>query len=352
MLRNFPLFLPAARLCVISCALTGWANLSPALSDKAEARAAALGNVTDQDELVDIAINDPSPIVRAAAVRKLTDRFQIARIAVEDDSKDGIVRAAAIRKLADLDLLTRIASGDERYRNGLSPDVFLTLRTVAVERIDDQALLAQVALEDIPVDTSQDGVTGMNARILRMTAVDKITDQTQLAKVALEAGAGDTRKAALQKLRDPVLLATVMQEGKDTDLRDAAKATLAKALFKAATDGDAATVRLLAKSFALDLRDANGRTLLMLASECGRVEVVKFLLDSGVDVNAENVILDYVRLPNGAALYPGPTMTAAEISSNLQGSIVVPGRRETALSLTSPITHPDTRELLIEAGAK
>ena len=90
----------------------------------------------------------------------------------------------------------------------------------------------------------------------------------------------------------------------------------------------------------------------MLAAECGRVELVKFLLDSGVDVNEENVIRDYIRLPNGAALYPGPTMTAAEIASDLPGSVVVPGRIETALNLTSAITHTETRELLIKAGAK
>ena len=80
--------------------------------------------------------------------------------------------------------------------------------------------------------------------------------------------------------------------------------------------------------------------------------VVKFLLDSGVDVNEENVIQDYVRLPNGAALYPGPTVTVTEIASDLPGSVVVPGRIETALTLTSAITHPETRELLIKAGAK
>jgi len=352
MLRNFPHLLPAAGLIVICCTLTGLANSSPAPGVRADARAASVGNVTDQDELLEIALNDYNPIVRAAAVRKLTDRFQIARIALDDDSKDGIVRAAAIEKIEDLDLLTRIAAGEDKYRNGLTPEVFLRLRTVAVKRIEDQALLAQVAMEEIPADTTKDGYIRSNAHALRMTAIDKLTDQSQLEKVALEGNAGDARKAALQKLRDPALLATVMHEGRDTDLRDSARAKLAKALLKAVTDGDAATVRLFASSFALDLRDGEGRTLLMLAAECGRVEVVKFLLDSGVDVNEENVIQDYVRLQNGAALYPGPTMTVAELASDLPGSVVVSGRIETALSLTSPSAHPETRELLIKAGAK
>jgi hypothetical protein len=342
----------AARLCIVSLALISLANSLPALGDKDEARVVAVGKVTDQDELVEIATNDYSPLVRAAAVRKLTDRFQIARIAIEDDSKDGMVRAAAIAKLSDLDLLTRIALGEEKYGKGLSPEVYLHLRTVATEHIEDQAVLAQIALQDIPVDTTKDGSIRANARILYMTSIQKITDQTLLVNVSLEGKASDERKAALQGLRDPALLARVMEESKDSDLRDTARARLAKVLLRAATDGDAATVQLLAKSFARDLRDANGRTLLMLASESGRVEVVKLLLDSGVDVNTENVIRDYVRLPNGAAVYPGPTMTVSELASSLPGSDVVQGRRETALSLTSPNAHPEVRELLIKAGAK
>jgi len=352
MAMNSSTFLVAARLCVISLAFAGSANLSPALGDKDEARAAALRKVTDEEELTEIAVNDYSPLVRAAAVKRLTNRFVIEKIAVEDDAKDGMVRAAAIAKLSDQDLLKKIALGDETYGKGLSPEVYLHLRTVAVERLEDQEVLAQVALEDIPVETTRDGSIGMNARLLRTAAIEKITEQALLEEVSLEGKAGDTRKAAVQELRDPELLATVMEETKDRDLRDTARAKLTRTLFRAATDGDAATVQLLAKSFAHDLKDANGRTLLMLASESGRADVVEFLLKSGVDVKAENVIQEYVRMPNGAAVYPGPTMTATEVASRFPGSVVVPGRRETALSLTSATAHPEIRELLINAGAE
>ena len=352
MAMNSSTFLVAARLCVISLAFAGSANLSPALGDKDEARAAALRKVTDEEELTEIAVNDYSPLVRAAAVKRLTNRFVIEKIAVEDDAKDGMVRAAAIAKLLDQDLLNKIALGDETYGKGLSPDVYLHLRTVAVERLEDQEVLAQVALEDIPVDTTKDGSIRMNARILRMAAIEKITGQALLEEVSLEGKAGETRKAAVQELRDPELLTTVMEETEDSDLRDTARAKLTRTLLKAATDGDAATVQLLAKSFALDLKDANGRTLLMLASESGRVEVVKFLLESGVDVNAENVIREYVRMPDGAAVYPGPAMTVTEVASRFPGSVVVPGRTDTALTLTSATAHPEIRELLIKAGAE
>jgi hypothetical protein len=344
--------LVAARLCVLLLALIALTYPLPAHGDKDETRAAAVRNMTDQELLAEISVNDYSPMVRAAAVRRLDSQFLIAKIAVEDDSKDGIVREAAIERLTDPDLLSRIAAGDESYGKGLSPEVFIRLRTVAEKRIEDQTVLAKVALEDIPADTTKDGTLRMYARILRMTAIGKMSDQALLANVALEGKAGDARKAATQRLTDPPSLAKVMEESKDSDVRDAAKAKLAKTLLRAASVGDVGTVRLLAPSFALDLKDLNGRTLLMLASESGRGDVVKFLLDGGVDVNAENVIQEYVRMPNGSAVYPGPTETALEIASGAPGSVIVPGRRETALSLTSPITHPETRELLINAGAK
>jgi hypothetical protein len=342
----------AVRLCVICLIVAGLANLPPAFGEKEENRAAAVRNVTDQELLIEIAVNDTSSLVRATAVKKLTDQFQLARIALEDDSKDGIVREAAIGKLTDPDLLARIARGDESYGKGLSPEVFLHLRTVAVRRVEDQAVMAQVALEGAPADTARDASIQVDARTLRMTAVDRLTDQTLLAKVALEGKAGDARKAAEQKLTDPASLGMVMRDDKDTDLRDAAKAKLAKALFKAATAGDSATVELVAKDFPPDLRDENGRTLLMLASKNGRVDLVKFLLESGVDVNAENVILEYVRMPNGAAAYASTTLTLSEIAAQSPGSAIVPGRRETALSLATQNEHPEIVELLTRSGAK
>ena len=352
MLKKFSTCLPVARLCVISLALTGLANSSPVRGDKDEARAASVRNITDQELLAEIAVNDLSPIVRAAAVKRLNSEFLIAKIAVEDDSKDGIVREAAIARVTDPDLLARIALGDESYGKGLSPAVFANLRAVAVERVVNQAVLAQVALEDSPADPTTSDSIRTSARILHMAAVERITDQTLLAKVALEGNASDARKAAAQKLTDPALLAQVMQDDKDADLRDVAKARLAKALSKAASDGDRATVELLSKSFPLDLRDENGRTLLMLASRNGRVDVVKFLLDNGVDVNAENVILEYVRMPNGAAAYASPTLTVSEIAAQSPGSVIVPGRRETALSLATQNGHQEIVELLTGAGAR
>lgn len=352
MSNQFPTCLTVARLCILSIALTDLANSSPTHGDKDEVRAAAVRSMTDQDSLAEIAVNDNSPLVRAAAVRRLSSQFLISKIALEDDSKDGVVREAAIGKLQDTDLLGRIALGDESYGKGLSPGVFPHLRTVAVGRLVDQAVLAQVALEDIPADTTQDGSIRASARTLRLAAIQKMTDQALLAQVALEGKADDARKAAAQRLADSAMLLKVMLESEDADLRDGVRPRLTKALFKAAAAGDTATVQLLVKSLPLDSRDENGRTLLMLASKNGRVEVAKVLLDSGADVNAENDIKEYVRLPDGSAAYASPALTITEIAAQVQGSVIVPGRRETALSLASQNAHPEIKDLLVGAGAR
>lgn len=352
MFKVLPGSLVVARLCVLCVALTGVAHSSPAHGDKDEARAAAVRNMTDQELLSEIAVNDTSPLVRATAVKRLTDQFSLVKIAQEDESKDGLVREAAIGRITDQDVLAAIAAGDDRYGKGLNPTVFTRLRTVAAGRLVNQAVLSQVALEDAPADTTTDNSIRTNARSLRMTAIERMTDQTLLAKVALEGMASDARKAAAQKLKDPAMLLKVMEESNDEELRDGAKPKLNKAFLKASLDGDVATVRLLAGSLPLDLRDENGRTLLMLASKNGRVDVVKLLIESGVDVNAENVIQEYVRMPDGAAAYASSTLTITEIASQVPGSVIVPGRKETALSLAVQNSHPEVKDLLIEAGAR
>jgi hypothetical protein len=341
-----------ARLCVLSIALTSLAHSSSTFGDKEEARAASVRTMTDQEILSQIAENDASPMVRATAVKRLTNQFALVKIAQQDDSKDGVVREAAIGRMTDQDALAAIASGDQSYGKGINPEVFPRLRTIAVRRLVNQDVLAEVALEDVPADTTKDGSVKVNARILRMTAIERLTDQTLLAKVALEGMAGDARKAAAQKLTDPAMLLKLMQESQDPDLRDGAKPRLTKALFKAASDGNIATVQLLAKDIPLDSRDENGRTLLMQASKNGRAEVVKFLLDSGVEVNAENDIKEYVRMPDGTAAYATSALTASEIASQVPGAVIVPGRRETALSLATQNGHVEIKDLLVGAGAR
>ena len=81
------------------------------------------------------------------------------------------------------------------------------------------------------------------------------------------------------------------------------KSTLPDAAADFARNGDAAGLAtMLGKGLGVDLRDAKGNTLLMLASYHGRTEVVKLLLKSGATVDLRN---DKGQTPLGGVAFKG-----------------------------------------------
>jgi ankyrin repeat protein len=75
----------------------------------------------------------------------------------------------------------------------------------------------------------------------------------------------------------------------------------AKALLEAAANGDAAAVeRSLAAGVKVEIRDAAGRTPLMLATHGNHVAVARLLIAAGADVNAKDAIQDSPYLYAGA----------------------------------------------------
>ena len=78
------------------------------------------------------------------------------------------------------------------------------LRSVAVSKLTDQAILAKVAVKD-------------QVAYVRAAAVERLTDQTVLAKVAVKDGDGDVRVAAVGRLTDQTVLARVAAGGGSAD---------------------------------------------------------------------------------------------------------------------------------------
>lgn len=84
-----------------------------------------------------------------------------------------------------------------------------------------------------------------------------------------------------------------------TDLR--AEGGPAKTLLEAAAKGDAAAVeRSLAAGVRVEIRDAAGRTPLLLATHGNHIEVARLLIAAGADVNARDSIQDSPYLYAGA----------------------------------------------------
>jgi hypothetical protein len=77
--------------------------------------------------------------------------------------------------------------------------------------------------------------------------------------------------------------------------------TSALALHRAATQGDLATLRrLLDAGTPVDVRDAQGRTALLLATHADQPQAARLLIERGADVNAQDAIADSPYLLAGA----------------------------------------------------
>ncbi len=123
----------------------------------------------------------PDAKIRLAAVRKIEDQALLAKIAAEDVHLE--VREAAVERLTDQALLAKIAAGDKGDR----------ARMAAVERVFVQSLLEKIVVQGIDGD-------------VRNFAAKRLTDQVQEALVR-RALAGDI--SAVRQLTDQTLLAQI-----------------------------------------------------------------------------------------------------------------------------------------------
>jgi len=98
--------------------------------------------------------------------------------------QDWSIRRAAVDRISNQSLLAEIAvNATDR-----------AVRRAAVERITDQTLLAKMAFDGKDLS-------------VRRSAIERITDQTSLAKIAIEEQNPFLRRVAIERLTDPELLA-------------------------------------------------------------------------------------------------------------------------------------------------
>jgi ankyrin repeat protein len=158
------------------------------------------------------------------------------------------------------------------------------------------------------------------------------------------------------------------------------RAARAEALFQAVRNGDLGSLRKNVSSINIETRGARGATLLMHAAALGNVETVRFLIDSGADINAKNdlgatALLWAARDPDKARLLiehgadvnvqskqgRTPLMLAAlrDGGSDIVALMLAKGAKvnaadgvgDTALLLAAEIGNIETMRLLIAKGA-
>ena len=100
----------------------------------------------------------------------------------------------------------------------------------------------------------------------------------------------------------------------------------------------------------VDSKDAAGQTALMYAAETGRMEIVKYLVSKGADVNAKSR-----GFGRGTALIYAAASNRTEVMKYLlaQGADIdaVSNHNETALIWASAQGHTDAVKLLLDKGA-
>ncbi len=175
--------------------------------------------------------------IRIKAVQELNDEAILAQLALSDE--DNLVRCHAIEKIVDRNILTQIVS---TYLFGIVSET-------AAKRIKDLIKARLLAVKEI---TDQDSlikiVLGDEDFNVRRIAVEKIKDPEALIKIALGDEDSSVRRIATKKITDQDTLIKIALGDGDWHVRKEAaeKITSQDALIKIALEDDYNSIREVA----------------------------------------------------------------------------------------------------------
>ena len=154
----------------------------------------AVARLTDQATLAEVAKNDNEPELRMNAAQKLTDQAMAQAIYVEvATTAKQHQRTRAISLLTDQSTLVKVA------RNDSAPE----LRLAAAQKLTDQAMAQAIYTEIVKTDLAHWKGDYCVMRDVQRSAIEKLTDQAVLAEVAQSDPS--LREAAAERLTDRVL---------------------------------------------------------------------------------------------------------------------------------------------------
>ena len=148
-------------------------------------RSFAVLNIDDQALLSKIAIEDRSPHVRSGAVARLSDQQVLAQVALDDSATE--VRLAAVERIVDPVLLARVAMQERPvgYFRSHDTDVWVA----ALEKLDDQAHLAEVALN-------------APSSVIRENATRRLSNQDVLKRIVVTDDDSSVLSTAVYRITD------------------------------------------------------------------------------------------------------------------------------------------------------
>ncbi len=196
---------------------------------QARAAISKVSRMTDQAKLASIARDGKERTVRTAAIDRLDDAALLVDLALNDKDVD-LWAIHRLEKLRDAKALAQLLERHpklereyiERVMDNIVKDPAVlahlaktaahdSVRVRAVERLQSQAVLADIALHnDVPW--------------VRREAAWRLTDSEALAKIAMEDSDSLVRRAAIgnEHMTDGALLARLALKDRDEDVRKAA----------------------------------------------------------------------------------------------------------------------------------
>lgn len=148
------------------------------------------------EELAEAVIQQDSIYIWNLVADRLNDQKLIADIAVK--VQDETVRQRATQKLTDTSALMRIAMENTD-----------TSASIAVKKIDDQSILAQIAKKAQSISAC-------------CTAISKLKDQNLISEIARQSGDPDVVEAAMRQITDQAILQEWVLSGKNYTVCQAA----------------------------------------------------------------------------------------------------------------------------------
>lgn len=179
-------------------------------------RFAALRRLTDPqllEKAAQKALMEEDLFLRSEGVKHVTDQELLLKVLIEDNSIT--IQLAALERLTDQEILARISFGLDSSIDSIS------LRKKAIERLEDQSLLARIALEDPSRQLRETAVQSITDPELASEIrawfypedTRKIEDQSLLERIALEAKEISVRIEAVNLVENRAVLMEVAAEG-------------------------------------------------------------------------------------------------------------------------------------------
>lgn len=181
-------------------------------------RACEIKGIDNQLVLMDIALTDPSEIVRIKAIEEIRDDRILFTIAL----RDPWTYHAVIENMSDDELLFRILL--------MQKPTYRTVRSI-IERITDEELLFRMIFIGSDTDALNDSHAGINSKYLGgrdrirysnfskyWEAMERINDDGLLSEIAIRHNRSDLRLKAVKKIRSEKCLKRVVCQSDDFGL--------------------------------------------------------------------------------------------------------------------------------------